>query len=128
MDKSQIDELIKINQGLGVRITHTTKYLPKIELALASITDYGTKTECGIESDDTIQEESLLKTAINKAPEGYLSVNRIAKKLGISDGTVSKIISEIGLSPIKARFGSKITDAYSPEDIARIREWLEKSK
>ena len=57
-----------------------------------------------------------------------MSVMRIAEELGISDGTVNKIISEIGLSPIKARFGKNVADAYSPVDIARIREWLEKGK
>jgi len=126
MDKSQIDELIKINQGLGVRITHTAKYLPKIELALVSITDFSTKTESGIESDDTIQEESLLKTAVDKAPVGYLYVKQIAEELGISASSVNKIISEIDLSPIKARFGNNnVTDVYSPVDIARIRELAE---
>ena len=125
MDKSQIDELIKTNQGLGVRITHTAKYLPKIELALESIADFSTKTEGGIESDDTIQEESLLKTAVDKAPDGYMSVNPIAEELGISTSTVSKIISGIDLSPIKARFGTIVADAYSPVDIARIRELAE---
>jgi biotin operon repressor len=59
-----------------------------------------------------------------EAPEGYMSVNRIAEELGISYKTVNKIISEIDLSPIKARFGTQITDAYSPEDIVRIREQL----
>ena len=54
-----------------------------------------------------------------------MNVKRIAKELGISAPTVNKIISEIDLSPIKARFGSKITDAYSPLDIARIRVILE---
>ena len=123
MDKSQIDELIKTNQGLGVRITHTSKYLPKIELALESIADFSTKTEGGIESDDTIQEESLLKTAVDKVTVGHMSVSQIAKELGIGLKKVRKIISELGLSPIRAKFGNnKLTDAYSPEDIARIRE------
>ena len=125
MDKSQIDELIKTNQGLGVRITHTAKYLPKIELALESIADFSTKTESGIESDDTIQVESLLKTAIDKATDGYMSARRIAKELGISASSVNTIISELGLIPIKAKFSNNVTDAYSPVDIARIRELAE---
>jgi predicted transcriptional regulator len=126
LDKSQIDELIKTSHGLGVRITHTSKYLPKIELALESITDFSTMTEGGIESDSAIQEESLLKPAIEKAPEGYKPVKQIAKELRIGRNTVRNIISELGgLSPVKAKFGSIVADAYSPEDIARIREEAE---
>jgi Mn-dependent DtxR family transcriptional regulator len=127
LDKSQIDELIKTNQGLGVRITHTAKYLPKIELALESITEFSTKSEIGIESDDTIQEESLLKPAQEKAPEEYMSVKQIAKELGISASSVKNIIAGLdGLSPIKARFGPNVTDAYSPEEIAKIKDEAER--
>ena len=128
LDKSQINELINTNHGLGVRITHTAKYLPKIELALESITDFSTKTEGGIESDDTIQEESLLKASADKAPEGYMRVRKIANELGIAYQTVNKIITELGLlglKPEKYRFGTTPVDAYSPEDRARIRDTAE---
>ena len=54
-----------------------------------------------------------------------MNMKQIAKELGIGDKTVKNIISELeGLSPLKARFGPKVADAYSPEDIARIREGL----
>ena len=125
LDKSQINELINTNHGLGVRITHTAKYLPKIELALESITDFSTKTEGGIESDDTIQEESLLKASADKAPEGYMSVKKTANELGISFHTVKKIITELGLEREKYKFGTNVTNGYSPEDRARIRDTAE---
>ena len=57
-----------------------------------------------------------------------MSVNQIANELGIADSTVNKIITELGLVPIKAKFRTVIADAYSPEDIAKIGERLEKGK
>ena len=66
-----------------------------------------------------------------EAPEGYMSVNQIANKLGIDYKIVKKTITELGLlglKPEKYRFGPTVTDGYSPEDRARIREWLEKGK
>jgi Mn-dependent DtxR family transcriptional regulator len=124
MDKSQIDELIKDNENIGARITHTTKYIPKIEEALDSIEEYSRKTEGGIDNDDSIKDESLLTEKPQKAPEGYMSVFRISKEMKISNHTVSKLISELGdeLGEVsKARFGTRIFDSYSPEQIEMIR-------
>jgi biotin operon repressor len=124
MDKSQIDELLKTQPNIGARITHTTKYIPKIEEALDSIEEYTQKTEGGIDDDDSIKDESLLNEKPQKAPEGYMSARQISKELGITQYTVSKLISELGdeLGEVKkARFGTNVTDSYSPEQIEMIR-------
>jgi biotin operon repressor len=124
MDKSQIDELIKANENIGARITHTTKYIPKVEEALESIEEYSRKTEGGIDNDDSIKDESLLTEKPQKAPQGYMSVSQIIKELGISRAKVLRLISELGdeLGEVsKARFGSNLADSYSPEQIEMIR-------
>jgi len=60
------------------------------------------------------------------APEGYMSARKIAEELGVSDRTIRDIIKELdGLTPIQAKFGSQVTNAYSPEDIANISEVAE---
>jgi hypothetical protein len=125
MDKSQIDELLKTQPNIGARITHTTKYIPKIEEALDSIEEYTQKTEGGIDDDDSIKDESLLNEKPQKAPEGYMSARQISKELGITQYTVSKLISELGdeLGEVKkARFGTNVTNSYSPEQIEMIRK------
>ena len=124
MDKSQIDELLKTQPNIGARITHTTKYIPKIEEALDSIEEYTQKTEGGIDDDDNIKDESLLNEKPQKAPKGYMSAFQISKEKKISQYTVSKIISELGdeLGEVsKARFGTNLTDSYSPKQIEMIR-------
>ena len=128
MDKSQIDELLKSQPNIGARITHTTKYIPKIEEALDSIEEYSRKTEGGIDNDDSIKDESLLTEKPQKAPEGYMSVKQISKELGKGYTTVLKLISELGdeLGEVsKARFGTTLADSYSPEQIEMIRSRAE---
>jgi biotin operon repressor len=59
-----------------------------------------------------------------EAPEGYMSLIKISKEIGIAQSTVSKIISALGneLGEVtKARFGPALTDSYSPEQIEMIR-------
>ena len=127
-DKSQIDQLILTHPALGVRVTHTGKYIPKIELAIESIEDFATKTEAGIDKDANIVDESLLTPEVEAAPEGYMSVRQIAKMLGVGDKPIRDIIKELGeeLDPIKARpLTGMATWYYSPVEITRIREIAE---
>jgi biotin operon repressor len=53
-----------------------------------------------------------------------MSANQISKELGKAQNTVSKLISELGgeLGEVsKARFGTRLADSYSPEQIEMIR-------
>jgi len=127
-DKSQIDQLILTHPALGVRVTHTGKYIPKIELAIESIEDFATKTEAGIDKDADIVDESLLTPEVEAAPEGYMNASKIAKELKVGRETIIDIIAELGgLTPVKAKsgVGGAAFDAYSPEDIERIRKLVE---
>jgi hypothetical protein len=54
-----------------------------------------------------------------------MSLSQTSKEVGIARNTVSKIISELGneLGEVgKARFGSRLADSYSPEQIEMIRK------
>ena len=124
MDKSQIDELLETQPNIGARITHTTKYIPKIEEALDNIEEYSQKTEGGIDDDDSIKDEAFLTEKPQKAPEGYMSASKISRELGIGHKKVLEIVSELGdeLGEVsKARFGSSPADSYSPKQIEMIR-------
>jgi biotin operon repressor len=60
-----------------------------------------------------------------EAPEGHMSIPKISEELGIAKDTVSKLISELGdeLGEVKkARFGTNVTNSYSPEQIEMIRK------
>jgi hypothetical protein len=54
-----------------------------------------------------------------------MSIPKISEELGIAKDTVSKLISELGdeLGEVKkARFGTNVTNSYSPEQIEMIRK------
>ncbi|MEI6170112.1 MAG: hypothetical protein WCP56_03925, partial [Candidatus Saccharibacteria bacterium] len=76
-----------------------------------------------IERIREVAESRKLSTPV--APERYMGVSKIAKELRASHVTIKDIIKELGeLTPIDAKFGSRVADAYSPEDVAKIREQL----
>lgn len=130
LNKSEIGHIITSNPDTGVRIRHTSKYIPKIKLAIESIQNFTTKTEAGIDQDTEIVEESLLTPVLDKAPEGYFSVRQIAKNLGFSDKTIRNTIISLGnrLSPIKAKFSGNIANAYSAEDFEMIKKAAEENE
>jgi len=128
LDKSEIDTIIENNPGIGARIKHTTKYIPKIERTLKDISGFNVQDEKSIDEDADIAEESLLITKADSAPEGYKSIKKIAIEWGMSYGAIKKTIIELGdkLGKVKmARFGSKTAEAYSPDQIEMIRQAAE---
>jgi len=61
-------------------------------------------------------------------PEGYLSLNGMAAELGIGRAVTENAIKRLQLELgeiIKARFGSRVADAYSPTQQNVVREYLE---
>ena len=58
--KKQLDALIKDFESIGIRITHTSKYLPKIEEALSSIKHFAKTGEKAIDDNPEIQNPTLL--------------------------------------------------------------------
>jgi hypothetical protein len=105
---SEHDSIVPIKARLGTNITDA--YSPE-----------------DIERIREVAESKGLFSA--EAPEGYLSIRGISKALGVDAAAIKRITSGLeGLIPVKARFGDKVADSYSPEDIARIAEALEAKK
>jgi hypothetical protein len=120
LDKGAIDQLIKDNPSLGARIIHNAKYITKIEDSLDEIANFD---EAAIDENDRIKEVSLLKE-VKKVPDGYLSINGMAKEIGLSDRTIRKIIGELGdeLGESKhAKYSGKVVTSFSPDQIEKIR-------
>lgn len=129
LDKSEIDQIITSNPNTGVRIRHTSKYIPKIELAIASIRNFASKTETGIDSDAAIVDESLLTKKLEKAPVGYMNIKEITTKLNIKKHIAFRTISRLGdeLKPVsvkRSKGGGTPPRYYSEEDVEKIAELL----
>ena len=74
--------------------------------------------------------EAVVGVLVEPAPEGYVSITGMVSSLGISPIVVKRAIAELGIEPAidKAKFGSKSTSAYSPEQTAQVKEYLEARK
>ena len=127
--KKQLDNLIDDFENIGIRITHTSKFLPKIEKALESMEAFSENGEQKIDNNPSVKEISLLKSA-EVAPEGVLSAKGIAGELGVDSRTIRNIVENMGeeLGEVNSyRFGTNTAAGYSPEQIEMIRQQL-KSK
>ena len=68
---------------------------------------------------------------VEPAPEGYVSLSGMASSLGVGRrSTVKQAIAGLGIKPAigNAKFGPKSTSAYSPEQTAQVKEYLEARK
>jgi AraC-like DNA-binding protein len=62
------------------------------------------------------------------APDGYLTVNKVAEELGVNFKTVNRAISALGDSIGKInkyKFSNNITNAYSPEQRLIIKNYID---
>ena len=94
---------------------------------------FGSSSVPAYSPEQTAQVKEYLEAVgvlVETAPEGYVSLSGMASSLGIDRSVIKRAIAELGIEPAidKAKFGSKSTSAYSPEQTAQVKEYLEARK
>ena len=125
LNKDELKGLINNGEGIGYRMNYSKKFVENlIGLIDRSIPKKST--------DELVSqpEDGQLLLKVEPAPEGYVSITGMVSSLGISPTVVKRAIAELGIEPAidKAKFGSKSTSAYSPEQTAQVKEYLEARK
>jgi len=118
--KKQLDEIIKDFENIGIRIHHTSKYLPKIEEAMKSIEVFAKNGEQKIDDNPHLKEISLLHT-VELAPDDVLSARAVSKELNVDPKSLKIIAEDIG-EVKKYRFGRNIANGYTPEQVEMMRQ------
>jgi uncharacterized protein YqeY len=124
--KKQLDDIIRDFESIGIRITHNSKYLPKIEEALSSIKHFAKTGEKAIEDNPEIQDPTLLQKT-EKATEDILSITKISYKLRTSTNTLKNIYEdhsdEFG-DVSKYLFGSVTAMGFNKNQVAIFEKYL----
>ena len=122
LNKDELKGLINNGEGIGYRMNYSKKFVENlIGLIDRSIPKKST--------DELVSqpEDGQLLLKVEPAPEGYASLTGIVSSLGISPTVVKRAIAELGIEPAidKAKFGYVNAPAYSPEQTAQVKEYLE---
>ena len=119
--KPSLDSLVKEDEQLGVRIDYSKKYADRLGDVLAQ----------PLNATSKVNTVTILKPRdeIENVPDGYLSLPGVCELLGIGRGVLARARSALAdeLGPVlMAKFGDKnrIAQAYSPEQVNRIKEYL----
>ncbi len=119
--------------NLGVSDGTVASVIQEISEELGEVGQYkfGSRTAAGY----TPKQQAMIHASLEargvlaeKAPEGVLSVNGLARKLGVGNSTIAKIIEELDdqLGEVgQYKFGSRTYKGFTPNQQAIICERLE---
>lgn len=123
LTKEDFAGLIHKDPALGRRIIYSSQFVPNIVAAFRQI--YNKSDE-----ENKVQTVESISYLHPKAPEGYHSINELAKIWNISRDPIERAISMLGdqLGQIeKYYFHGRIANAYSPEQEEMLYGFLEKN-
>ena len=122
LTKDELNDLIETNPGTGKRIVYSDHFIKHIKDSISD--DISNETNISKPQSSTA---NYLKPT-EKAPDDYLSINGMQTEFGIAKRTIRDAVEflsdELG-EIIKARFGRKTADAFSPVQQEMIRAYLE---
>ncbi len=122
--KSQLNELLAARPEVGKSINYSLNYVERVR---GAIENPGAKL---LPEKDKAEQAEYLKV-IEKAPEGWMTANRLAKELDVSFGVVmrryNEHIGEVGpLTTYKTSHGKTEGFKYfSPEQVEKMKQIIE---
>ncbi len=126
LTKTDLNDLIEKTPEVGRRIVYSRYFISNLKEAMEGGVEEPSLGDQGVPAADTA---NYLKV-IEKAPEGYLHVYGIHKKLGVNRDRIYNAIDEIGdrLGEVKEYKSSRQpTKYYSPAQVGLIDQYLKEN-